>query len=313
MMRKGKRAKIAVLMGGVSSERDVSLRSGKAIADGLRSAGYEVFDAVANHADISVLKGLHVDAVFIALHGGEDGRVQKMLEDAGIPYTGSGPDASSAAMDKGVSKCRFVEATVPTAPYIILESVPNPAVASAVFTRLGARVVVKPIAQGSSVGVSIVEPDGFESAVRAAIGFDGRAIVEPFIKGRELTVAILDEAALPIIELKPRRFFYDYTAKYTKGQTEYMVNPDLPDDVASSVSDAGLSAFQCLGCRDWGRVDIMLSERGDVFVLEVNTVPGCTETSLVPKAAKAAGVDFPSLCSRIIEMTLERAAVGKSA
>jgi len=314
-MGKGKNISVAVLMGGVSSEREVSLRSGQAVAEGLRQAGFTVFEAVANQNDLSALEGLAIDGVFIALHGGfgEDGRVQRLLEGAGIPYTGSGPAASLAAMDKGVSKQRFIAAAVPTAPYVVLESLPGPADCAAVFTRLGPRVVVKPIAQGSSIGVSIVERDGFESAVRAAIGFDGRAIVETFVKGRELTVGVLGDRALPIVELRPRRSFYDYTAKYTKGQTEYIVNPDLPAGVASTVSRAGLAAFQCLGCRDFGRVDMMLSERGDVFVLEVNTIPGFTETSLVPKAAKAAGVDFPALCATIVEMALERSTAARPA
>jgi D-alanine-D-alanine ligase len=298
-MRKETAITVAVLMGGVSS---------------VRKAGFKVIEAVVDTPDLAALEGKSVDAVFIALHGafGEDGRLQKLLEDAGFAYTGCGPEASANAMDKIVSKRKFAEADVPTAPYAVLTSAPSAADAAAVFGRFGPRVVVKPAAQGSSIGVSIVERGGFAEAVKQALSFDGRAIIEPFIKGRELTVGILGDRALPIVELKPHRQFFDYTAKYQYGQTDYIVNPELPDDIAAEVSRAGLEAFRCLGCRDLGRVDVMVSERGDIFVLEVNTIPGFTETSLVPMAASAAGMDFAALCRRIVEMALRRSAAARA-
>ena len=314
-MTKDRRVSVAVMMGGISSEREVSLHSGQGIVSGLRQAGFDVFQAVVADESLASIRGQSFDVVFIALHGGfgEDGRLQALLEDARIAYVGSGPQASHDAMDKVVTKRKFIDAGVPTAPYVVLDAMPGPAAAADVFTRLGPRVVVKPAAQGSSIGVSIVEMDRFQPAVAEAISFDGRVIIEPFIKGRELTVGILGERALPVIELKPRREFFDYTAKYQSGQTDYVVNPDLPDDLRRRISAAALNAFLCLGCRDLARVDVMLDENGDFFVLEVNTIPGFTETSLVPKAAKAVGLDFPALCTRLVEMAMEGAAASRPA
>jgi len=302
-------------MGGVSSEREVSLHSGQGVADALREAGFDVFPAVLDSADLRVIEGRHVDVAFIALHGqfGEDGRIQRLLEEVGIPYTGSGPEASANAMDKIVTKRMFAEAGVPNAAYVVLEGPSDAAAADRVFSKLGPKVVVKPSSQGSSIGVSIVERGCFDVAVREALAYDGRVIIEPFIKGRELTLGIVGGRALPIIELKPHRQFFDYTAKYQYGETTYVIDPELPEGVAQAATRAGLDAFACLGCRDLARVDMMLSEDNEVFVLEVNTIPGFTETSLVPMAAKATGVDFPALCRELVEMALERFAAARPA
>ena len=307
-MKRDKRVTVAVLMGGTSSEREVSLHSGAGIVDALRKARFDVVPAVMDDLSLASIEGQGVDVAFIALHGGfgEDGRVQRLLEDAGIPYTGSGPEASHSALDKVIAKRKFVEAGIPVVRDRLLDSVPDRDSADRIVCELGGKVVVKPAAQGSSIGVSIVERGGFDAAVREALVFDGRVIVESFVKGRELTVGVLGREALPVIELRPHRQFFDYTAKYQYGQTEYIVDPDLPDDLKAGVSRAALAAFESLACRDLGRVDMMLAENDGFFVLEVNTIPGFTETSLVPMAAKAVGIDFPALCGRLVEMALER-------
>ena len=227
---KDKRIYVAVLMGGVSSEREVSLHSGPAVAEGLRQAGFEVFDAIVDDRSLASIDGLDIDAAFIALHGefGEDGGIQELLEAAGIPYVGCGPEASRAALDKVVTKRLFTAAGIPTAAYVALDEAPDKAETDSIFRELGPKVVVKPSAQGSSIGVSIVERDGFEEALAKAAKYDGSVIVERFVKGRELTVGIVGEKTLPIIELRPHREFFDYTAKYQSGETDYIVNPDLP-------------------------------------------------------------------------------------
>lgn len=307
-MQNDRRIYVAVLMGGVSSEREVSLHSGKAVAQGLRKAGFDVYEALVDDRSLSSLEGFDIDVAYIALHGefGEDGGVQVLLEDVGIPYTGSGPESSRDAMDKGITKAKFSEVGVPTPAYAVLEEAPNPRGADNLFARLGPRVVVKPVCQGSSIGVEIADRRDFPAAIDRALVHDGRVVVESFVAGRELTVGIVGDRTLPIVEMKPHREFFDYTAKYQQGQTDYIVNPALPDGVAARCAEAAMNAFTCLGCRDIGRVDIMLDASGEIFVLEVNTIPGATDTSLVPKAAAAAGMDFPTLCRRLVEMALER-------
>ena len=215
-------------------------------------------------------------------------------------------------MDKIITKHKFHAAGVPTAAFLVFDHAPDAAETDSVFDKLGPRVVVKPVAQGSSIGVSIVSRDAFADAAEDAIRFDGRIIIEPFIKGRELTVGVIGDEALPIIELKPHRDFFDYTAKYQYGETDYIVDPDLPAGVAENITKAALDAFHCLDCRDLARIDIMIDEAGDCFVLEANTIPGFTETSLVPMAAKAVGCDFPQLCRRLVEMALEHCAAASS-
>jgi len=313
-MEKDKRMYVAVLMGGVSSEREVSLHSGQGVADALRRIGFDVFEAAVDDASLACIEGLDLDAAFIALHGafGEDGRVQALLEEAGIPYVGSGPEASRLALDKIATKRMFTQVGIPTPQYVSLDEEPDTGETFAIFAGLGPRVVIKPACQGSSIGVSIVDEQGFTEGVEKALKYDGRIVVERFIKGRELTVGILGDRALPIIELKPHREFFDYTAKYQYGETDYIINPELPKGVAVKAQQYALDAFHCLGCRDISRVDLMLSEKGELLVLEVNTIPGFTETSLVPKAAAAIGISFPSLCKKLVEFAVERAGAANS-
>ena len=294
-MTKKKFRKVGVLMGGPSSEREVSLRSGAAVAAGLRTAGYEVVDIDVKTADLEIPAG--VEAVFVALHGefGEDGTVQAILREKGIPYTGSGPEASRASFDKVLSKRIFVEQGIPTPAFEILtagqiRSLPLPA-------------VVKPVKQGSSIGVHIVEREAdWPKAFEDAVSFDGRVVVEEFIAGRELTVGVVGDKVLPVIEIRAPQGFYNYDAKYTKGKTEYLVPAPIAEDRAAECRKLAWKTFRALDCRDLGRVDFRMNPDGALFVLELNNIPGFTETSLLPKAARAMGIEFPTLCDRILSM-----------
>ncbi len=290
---------IAVLMGGVSKEREVSLHSGKAVANGLRNAGYNVVEIDVRDYECEIPS--QIQAVFIALHGefGEDGRIQKILEQRGVPYTGAGSEASGLAFDKVLSKQRFVQHNIPTPAYEILRAgeqrtIPLP-------------VVVKPVRQGSSFGVHrVVSESEWTDAYTDALIYNGEVIVEPYIDGKELTVGIVGEETLPVIEIRAPDNNYNYQAKYTKGLTEYLVPAPLDEQSTRLCQKFAWETFQVLNCRGFGRVDMRMSSSGNIYVLEFNTIPGFTETSLLPKAAQAAGYDFPVLCDRIMRMaTLE--------
>lgn len=305
----GEGPSIAILAGGFSSERDVSLKSGKAVERGLTRAGYRTAFVDVRSPEIPEL-ALPFDAFFIALHGrfGEDGALQQILEDAHLPYPGCGPEASRLAMDKLLSKEAFIRCRVPTAPYKVASKDDDVADVKSSADELGWPVVVKPPAEGSSVGVTVAHDlKQLEDGLRDVFRYSDRALIEKHISGRELNVGVLGCAALPIIEVRPARPFYDYAAKYQDTGTEYVANPELPEHARDRVQMAGLAAFKALGCRDFSRVDIMLDEKGHPFVLEVNTIPGFTEKSLLPKAAAAAGISFEALCDRIVRFALERA------
>lgn len=306
--------KIAVVMGGPSAEREVSLNTGRAILAALKEKGYH---AVGIDLDprklVEQLEQEKIEVVFNAIHGlyGEDGLLQGMLEMVGIPYTGSGVLASAMAMDKTVSKRLFMSAGIPT-PRSRLYSKLD--VDLAVLTKeiqevFGTPVVVKAAAQGSSIGVIIVEDTAdIEGAVTEAFKYSGHIVVEEFIKGKELTVSILgseEPKALPIIEIVPQSGRYDYTSKYTKGATEYIVPARLDAKVAEHIQQIALDAYKLLGCRGIGRVDVMLSDDNQPYVLEINTIPGMTATSLVPKAAAAVGISFAELCEQILQMVTD--------
>ncbi|HUJ12020.1 MAG TPA: D-alanine--D-alanine ligase [Verrucomicrobiae bacterium] len=299
-----KRLKIAVLMGGPSAERQVSQRSGTAVANALTSTGAKVIPTDVQEARFVIPRD--VDVVFIALHGvfGEDGTVQRMLEDSGIAYTGSGPEASAIAFDKIVAKARFMDAGIPTPKCEVFDRARCDLKR---LSKLGFPLVIKPARQGSSVGVSIVQEEAdLEEACQIAWRYDHHLLAEQFIAGRELTVGIFDGHALPVIEIQPKHDFFTYEAKYTKGQTEYLVPAPLDRGVEAQVKAVSLRAHDCLGCRDFSRVDLILGKKNQLFVLEVNTIPGFTETSLVPKAARAAGIEFRDLCARLVQMALAR-------
>lgn len=299
-----KQLHVAVLMGGPSEEREVSLRSGAAVAKALKDAGARVTEVDVQGAGFELPDD--TDAAFVALHGtfGEDGSVQRILEKWGAPYTGSAPEASGRAFDKILAKGRFLEARIPTPHHKVIDKYGRD---YARLSRLELPVVIKPARQGSSVGVSIVRDyAALERACTEAWVYDDRLLAEEFIRGRELTVGIIDGRALPVIEIRPRQEFFTYSAKYTPNQTEYRVPAPLETLMASQAQFFALRAHQCLGCRDLSRVDMILADSGRFYVLEVNTIPGFTDTSLLPKAARAAGISFKQLCVRLVEMALAR-------
>ena len=287
--------RIAVLFGGPSSERDVSLASGAAVSRALRGLGYDVADVDIRGRDVELPAG--IQAAFLALHGafGEDGTLQRILADRGVPYTGSGPEASHAAFDKLVSKAVFERHGINTPRWEVLRA--------GQARTLALPVVVKPPREGSSVGLSrVLSEEEWAPALRAGFALDAELLVETFIAGRELTVGVVGDQVLPVVEIKPHSGFYDYAHKYTKGMTEYVCPADLPAATVRVCQELGWRTFEALGCRGLGRVDIRLSDDGVPYVLEMNTIPGFTETSLLPKAAAAAGLPFPQLCEKILNL-----------
>ena len=299
-----KQLKIAVLMGGPSTERPVSLRSGAAVANALTASGAKVVPVDVRDEKFVVPRD--VDVAFIALHGtfGEDGTVQQILEEAGVPYTGSGPESSACAFDKVAAKGRFEAMGIPTPAYQVIERTRGDL---GRLARLGFPLVIKPARQGSSVGVSIVNRQAeLEEACQISWQYDDHLVAEQFVAGRELTVGIFDGHALPVIEIRPQHGFFTYENKYTQGQTDYLVPAPLDRSIEAATKALALRTHDCLGCRDYSRVDLILGDDGNLSVLELNTIPGFTETSLVPKAAHAAGIEFQDLCVRLVQMALAR-------
>ncbi|MEW6358229.1 MAG: D-alanine--D-alanine ligase [Planctomycetota bacterium] len=299
--------RVAVLMGGMSSEREVSLKSGRAIENALRTAGYDVRGVDVTDRELSTLNGYMPDVAFIALHGGfgEDGGVQAVLERKGIAYTGSGVVASKMAMNKVASKEVFIEHGIPTPDYCAVTKRGTDTERRACVESLGLPVVIKPVAEGSSVGVSIVkEMSQLPAALEDGFRYSDHLLVERYIQGREITIGILGDEALPVIELRTKRQFYDYKAKYIDDDTEYIVNPDLGEECTKRVKATALRAHRVLGCKGLSRVDMMLDKEGKEYVLEINTIPGFTNHSLLPKAAAAAGLEFPTLCDRILKSAI---------
>jgi len=296
--------KIAVLAGGPSNEREISLRSGKAVYKALTNEGCDAIFLDVGENFYDIIKRNKIDVAFIALHGrfGEDGAVQKLLEDAHIPYTGSGPEASRRALDKIESKEMFIRSGIPVPKYRVMEK--GEAVPLSVRS-LGMPLVIKPQFEGSSIGLSIVRSEEFvKDALDEAFRYGQKIIIEEFIKGRELTVGIFDEKPLPVIEIVAKNNVYDYAAKYTDPETRYIVPAAIDEMVKKSAQELARRSHHALGCRTFSRVDIMLAEDGKLFVLEVNTIPGMTERSLLPKAALADGITFNELCVKIIEKAL---------
>ena len=290
-------------MGGISAEREVSLKSGTAIHNVLKTAGYNTV-AIDVGSDIcNVLATARIETAFLALHGGhgEDGSIQGMLEVLGIPYTGSGVLASALAMDKEASKKVFLYHNVPVPPFEVFrkgERIKE--------TVAGFPCVVKPAAEGSSIGVAIVrEKNDFGKAMDNAFLFGSRLIVEPFIEGKEVHIGILNGKVLGGVEVRPAGGFYSYEAKYTAGLTEYILPPELDHGVYERAKATALSAYTALGCKGAARVDLRIDVHGNPYVLEVNTIPGMTETSLLPKIARLARVDFLQLIEEIIREALD--------
>lgn len=290
--------RIGVLMGGTSAEREVSLRSGNAIYKALQGSGYNVVAIDAGPDICIVLNREKVELAFLALHGGcgENGSIQGMLEVLGIKYTGSGVLASALAMDKEASKKIFLYHGIPVPPFVILKRGQR-----AEGIKFDLPWVVKPAAEGSSVGVSIVrEKKVFDEALAKASSFGPRTIVEKYIDGKEVHIGILNSRVLGGVEVRPSLEFYSYEAKYTSGLTEYILPPEIDGNVYEAAKATALSAHSALGCKGASRVDLRIDTEGNPYVLEVNTIPGMTETSLLPKIAGLAGYDFPGLIEEII-------------
>ena len=308
---------ITVMLGGPGAEREVSLRSGAAVAKALRSLGHEVHE-LDPHNESWVLPP-KTDVVFLALHGtyGEDGTVQRRLDGLGATYTGCDAEASRVAFDKVLTKKRCLEAKVPTAKFLVVNSEKTPWP-----ENWQPPLVVKPVRQGSSVGLQFVERiEDWRKALAEALKFDSEVLVEEKIAGRETTVGILAGQPLPIVEIRPKTGSYDYINKYTAGCTEYFCPAEFDSAMVKRIQTAALGAFHAIGGRDYARVDVMvkagqasclpgqagsLSCFNEPVVLEVNTLPGMTETSLLPKAAAAAGLNYAQLCQRMVDLALKR-------
>ena len=297
--------KIAVLMGGPGSEREVSLATGRGVSKALRSLGAEVVDVDVHDENFVLPKD--VDLAFIAIHGtfGEDGELQKILEARGVPYTGDGVEASRAAFDKILSKEKFREHNVVTPKWEVIEGGQRPTIA--------VPLVVKPARQGSTVGVVIVRKEReLDAALAEADKYDRKLLIEEFVSGRELTIGVLGDQALPILEIIPKGGFYDFNNKYpflnpqAGGGAEHVCPAKIDPNKTKQIQEQALRAFRALGLVVYARVDVLLSDSGDPFVLEVNNIPGMTETSLLPEAAAAAGINYVDLCTRIIALSRAR-------
>lgn len=300
---------VAVVMGGPSAEREVSLNTGAAIANALREYGYT------NVVEIDLdprnfgkqLAESKAEVVFNAVHGlyGEDGRLQTLLEIREMPYTGSGMIASVSCMDKVITKRMLRDAGIST-PACLIVNKKESGIKEKIMERFSLPVVIKPASQGSSIGVEIVKEEAqLDEALANAFKYSRDILVEEFIGGKELTVSMMQKdgevVALPVIHIAPHSGTYDYHSKYTKGATEYICPADLDEETTKKVQEISKQAYEVLGCSGVARADVMLDEEGNGYVLEINTVPGMTATSLVPKAAAAAGISFPELCNIILQ------------
>lgn len=305
--------RVAVLMGGTSAEREVSLRSGEAVYQALLKAGY---DAYAIDVDATVGKLLledRPDAAFIALHGtmGEDGTIQGLLDILGIPYTGPGVLASALGINKLMTKKILCFEGIPTPPFVVVNQSETekdgwPAVAEKVIGRLSLPVVVKPTTQGSTIGISFVhQEEQLAPALEQAFKYGPEVLIEKMIQGTEVTSSIMGENSplvLPLIEIFSVTGVYDYESKYTPGMSDHIIPPRIPEEYQERAKEACLKAYNALGCRGLSRIDCIIDKDGNPYVLEVNTAPGMTATSLFPDAARAVGIEFPELVSRLVEM-----------
>ncbi|HAZ77298.1 MULTISPECIES: D-alanine--D-alanine ligase [Enterobacteriaceae] len=301
--------KVAVLLGGTSAERDVSLNSGAAVLAGLREGGVDAHPVDPRDTDVTQLKSMGFDKVFIALHGrgGEDGTLQGLLELTGLPYTGSGVMASAISMDKLRSKLLWQGAGLPVAPWAALTRKEFEQGLSESVTQhiasLGLPLIVKPSREGSSVGMSKVDEAGaLHAALALAFQHDDEVLVEKWLSGPEFTVAVLGEEILPSIRIQPAGTFYDYEAKYLSDETQYFCPSGIEAEREAQLRDLVLKAWTVLGCRGWGRIDAMQDRDGHFYLLEANTSPGMTSHSLVPMAARQAGLSFSQLVVRILEL-----------
>src|SRR5205823_4172213 len=297
--------KVAVLMGGPGSERNVSLATGRGVSKALRSLGIDVGDVDVRDENFPLAKD--IDLAFITIHGtfGEDGQIQKILEERGVPYTGDGVEESRIAFDKILSKQKFLEHNVVTPESEVIDAGERP--------KMSVPLVVKPARQGSTVGIVIVKNENeIDSAIKEATKYDRKLLIEKFVSGRELTIGILGDQALPILEIIPKGGFYDFNTKYpflnpqAGASAQHVCPAKIDSTLTKKIQELALAAFRALGLKVYGRVDVLLSETDEPFVLEVNTIPGMTEASLLPEGAAAAGINYVDLCLRIIELSRAR-------
>ena len=304
-MTDSSKLKIAVLMGGFSSEREVSLNSGRRVSEALRSLGCTVAEVDVRDENFSIPPDM--DVVFVALHGtwGEDGAVQSILEKRGVAFTGSDSKTSRLAFDKIAAKKVFREHGLATPRDVVLEK--QSFNGSGPVVEFSGPCVVKPSREGSSIGIRIVQKKSeMKDALTLAFGRDDMVLVEEYIAGRELTVGILEDRALPVIEIRPKSGWFDYKNKYTEGATDEIVPAQIDAALAKRVQDDALKAHRVLGCRDLSRSDFRVDDSGKHWLLEVNTIPGMTATSLLPRAAAADGITFPQLCMALVEQASKR-------
>ncbi|MFC1635384.1 D-alanine--D-alanine ligase [Planctomycetota bacterium] len=302
-----KKLKVAVLTGGIGAERDVSIQSGRCVAEALEEAGFHVVTADTRPDDLEILQDDSIDVFFPALHGtfGEDGQLQQILEDRSLPYTGSGPIASKLAFDKMASKELFENAGVAVPKAVEFRPESNVDLLHQQLYRFSDTYVVKPVREGSSVGVHMVStPDQALDAAWKEYDRFGDCMVEEFVPGREVTVGILRDRTLPILEIRARSNFYDYHAKYIDERTEFLFDTISDSAVADNINRAAMDCFTALGCRHYARVDFILGDDGIAYVLELNTIPGFTSHSLLPKAAARAGLPMSGLCANIVEAAI---------
>ncbi|MBI4238863.1 MAG: D-alanine--D-alanine ligase [Deltaproteobacteria bacterium] len=297
----GKR--VGVLMGGVSKEREISLRTGRAMSAALQRRGYHVVEIDVTLNLVEQLRATPIDVAVIALHGkyGEDGTIQGLLEFQRIPYAGTGVCGSAVAMDKILCKRIARDLEIPVAMDLVFHA--NADSVEQLLTRLSFElpVVVKPVREGSTIGLAIVRAlDALPSALQLAAGSDEKILIEEYIAGKEVTVGILCGQVLPTIEIAPKHGFYDYTAKYTKGMTDYILPARIPAETTALLGDWTARLWRELECRGWARADYIVRDDGSAVLLELNTIPGMTETSLVPKAAAYLGIAFDEVCERIL-------------
>ena len=314
-------SRVAVLKGGRSLERQVSLRSGARVEDALESLGHDVVAIDVGHDLVKRLRAESPDVAFVALHGrdGEDGTVQELLELLGIPYTASGPSACIRCMDKVIAKHALRDAGVPTPDFYAFsqaafEELGAARALPAIEERLDFPVVVKPAGQGSALGIKFARSAAdVPGAIVAAFSYDTKVVLERHVAGRDLAVSVLEgpdgPEALPVVEAVPREEdFYDFEARYEIGRTDFICPAQLPGDVAARASELALETYRVLGCYGFARVDLMLDDAsGELTVLEANVIPGLTETSLLPLAAEAAGIGFEALIARVLELAVARA------
>ena len=300
---------VGVLMGGYSSEREISLKSGEAVYEALAASGCKAVAIDITEKDnariMDQIRRHHIDIAFIALHGrfGEDGGIQSILEQLSIFYTGSGIEASRIACDKGLTQALLKKNGINVAPFLILSEGQKEPLLLIQKTFGSFPVVVKPTSEGSSIGVNIVQQAGrLEEALELAWSYGDSAIVEQFIEGREMTVGIFNGEPLDVIEVCPHKSFFDFEAKYKTGLTDYKIPAEIPEDLSKLLRQTALKAYQTLGCRHLWRVDFIVDQTQKPFLLEINTIPGFTSTSLLPKAAKLKGISFNELCLKLVQL-----------